>query len=116
MPDTEAGCVLTIDFDRVGGETTVRCRGRLVAGVDNALYTQVSQLIPGSKRIVMDLTDLKHMDSMGLGALVRLYVSTKSADCEFVLINLGQQIRHLLGLTNLFSVFTAIGENGVRLM
>src|SRR5271170_295769 len=38
MPDTEAGSVLTIDVDRVGSETTVHCHGRLVAGVDDALY------------------------------------------------------------------------------
>jgi len=116
VPDTLAVPILTIDIDRIGSEAVVRCHGRLVAGVDDILYSTVSQQIPGTKRIVLDLTDLKHMDSMGLGALVRLYVSAKSAGCELVLINLGQQIRHLLGLTNMFSVFTVIGENGIRLM
>jgi hypothetical protein len=31
-------------------------------------------------------------------------------------MHLSKQIQHLLGLTNLFSVFTIIGENGVKFM
>jgi anti-sigma B factor antagonist len=84
----------------------------LVSGVNNALYVKVSQLIPDSKLIVLDLTQLSQMDSMGLGTLVRLYASAKSAGCEFELINLGKQIRELLGVTNLLSVFPVIGELG----
>jgi anti-anti-sigma factor len=65
---------------------------------------------------VLDLSDLKHTDSMGLGTLVRLYVGAKSAGCRLELMHLNKQIRHLLGLTNLFDVFTIIGENGVKFM
>jgi anti-anti-sigma regulatory factor len=49
---------------------------------------------------------------MGLGALVRLYVSAKSKGCSLELVNLGKGIRQLLGVTNLLSVFTVIGEHG----
>ena len=76
----------------------------------DVLYAGVSPLIPGSKRIVLDLTDLSYMDSMGLGTVVRLYVSAKSAGCDLKLINLGKRIRQLLGVTNLLSVLAAIEE------
>jgi len=115
MSDETPGCLLTFDFERVGDTVVVRCNGKLVAGVDGAFYSEISRLIPGTKRLVLDLTDLKHMDSMGLGALVRLYVSTKSAGCALELINLGPRIRQLLGLTDLLSVFTVIGEHGVKI-
>ncbi|MGA2456944.1 MAG: STAS domain-containing protein [Terriglobales bacterium] len=105
---------LTLDVDRTGNAAVVRCSGRLVAGVNDLLYLEVSQLIPGSKRIVLDLTDLTHMDSTGLGTVVRLYVSAKSAGCVLELINLGKRIRQLLGVTNLLSVFTVIGEQNIR--
>jgi anti-anti-sigma regulatory factor len=49
---------------------------------------------------------------MGLGTLVRLYVSSRSAGCSLELINLGKRVRELLGLTHLLSVFTVIGEHG----
>ncbi len=106
---------LTLDIEREGASAVVRCSGVLVAGVHNFLYTEVGQLLPESKRIVLDLTALDHMDSMGLGTLVRLYVSAKSAGCELELINLGPRIRKLLGVTNLLSIFAICGEQGIRM-
>ena len=55
------------------------------------------------------------MDSSGLGTLVRLYVSCKSAGCDLELINLGQRIRQLFEISNLLSVFTVVGEQGIRI-
>ena len=109
--------VLTIDIKRCTHNTAiVYCHGRLVAGATDVLAAGVCQLLPDSKRIILDLTDLKHTDSMGLGALVRLYVSAKSAGSSLELVNLSKQIQHLLGLTNMLSVFTVIGENGIKFM
>ena len=105
---------LTVEVERAPGEALVRLSGKLVAGVTDVLYLEVKALIPQTKRIVLDLTDLTHMDSMGLGTLVRLYVSARAAGCELELINLGKRIRQLLGMTNLMSFFTIIGENDVR--
>jgi len=117
MADTAAAPVLTLDIERCAGNVfVVRCHGRLVAGVTDLLYEKVRALIPETKRIVLDLSDLQHTDSMGLGTLVRLMVSAKSAGCSLELMHLSKQIRNLLGLTNLFSVFTVIGENGIKFM
>jgi anti-sigma B factor antagonist len=99
MSDKAAATLLTLEIDRA----------------DDVLYTEVRQLFPDNKRIVLDLTGLTHMDSMGLGALVRLYVSARSASCDLELINLGKQVRQLLGTTNLLLVFTVIGEQGIRM-
>jgi anti-sigma B factor antagonist len=114
MPDQIVASLLTLDVDPSGDAVAVRCKGRLVAGVNDHLYLEVSQLIPGSKRIVLDLTDLTHMDSTGLGTLVRLYVSAKSAGCALQLYNIGKPIRQLLGVTHLLSVFEVIGNNNIR--
>ena len=105
---------LRVDIDRSGDTAVVRCGGKLVAGVTDFLYTEVSRLIPESRRIVLDLTELSYMDSMGLGTIIRLYVSAKAAGCELELINIGARIRQLLGMTNVLSVFTACGEHHLR--
>jgi anti-sigma B factor antagonist len=105
---------LTVEIDRAPGEALVRLSGKLVAGVTDVLYLEVKGLIPQTKRIVLDLTDLTHMDSMGLGTLVRLYVSARAAGCDLELVNLGKRIRQLLGMTNLMSFFTIVGESDVR--
>jgi anti-sigma B factor antagonist len=115
MPDNPAASPLTLDVKRAGNTIVVKCDGKLVAGVNDILYTRVSQLIPGSKRIVLDLTNLARVDSMGLGTLVRLYVSARSAGCSLELVNLGKQVRQLLGTTGLMSVFVIIGEHGIKM-
>jgi anti-sigma B factor antagonist len=115
MSDEAAASLLTLDIERTGGAAVVRCHGKLVAGVTDFFYVEIRQLIPDSKRIVLDLTDLTHMDSIGLGTIVRLYASARSAGCDLELINLGKRIRQLLGMTNLLSVFTTIGEDGIRI-
>lgn len=115
MPDVAAVSPFSLDIERAGDVVTVKCHGKLVAGVCDRLYAPVSKLIPETKHIVLDLTDLTHMDSMGLGTLVRLYVSAKSAGCAFELINLGKKIRQLLGVTNLLSVLTTMCEQGIAI-
>ena len=117
MSDAVKIPALTIDVEHCAGNVYVlRCHGRLVAGVTSILQEKVRQLIPQTKRIVLDLSDLKHTDSMGLGSLAQLYVTARSAGCSLELMHLSQQIRHLLGITNMLAVFTVIGENGVKFM
>jgi anti-sigma B factor antagonist len=113
MPDNAPA--LTLDIERTGTTVIVRCHGKLVSGVDDILYSKVKKLLPDSKRIVLDLTDLTRMDSMGLGTLVRLYVSARSAGCNLELMNLGKQVRLLLGTAHLLSAFTIVGEHGIKM-
>lgn len=115
MPQAAAACPLTLDIERNGDVVTVQCHGKLVLGVCDVLARQVRELIPGSKRIILDLTDLTQMDSLGLGTLVRLYVSAKSGGSCLVLVNIGPRIRQLLGVTNLLSVLTDMCEHGVTI-
>ena len=102
---------LSVEIERAGDSAVVKCGGKLVAGVSDFLYTEVHPLLGSTKRIVLDLTDLAYMDSMGLGTIVRLYASAKAAGCELQLINFGKRIRQLLGMTNLLDIFTACGEH-----
>ena len=106
---------LSLHIHAEGDEALVRCGGKLVAGVTETLTTEVKQLIPGYQRIVLDLSDLTHMDSMGLGAIVRLFVSAKGSGRQLELINLSQRVRELFGITHLLSVFEACGEQRPRL-
>jgi anti-anti-sigma factor len=98
-----------------GTEYVVRCTGRLVSEFTEDLRQEFMRLLPSASRIVLDLSDVRHMDSSGLGMLVRLYVSAKSSKCELQLINLSQRVRELLGLSNLLSLFTACGEYMTKL-
>jgi anti-sigma B factor antagonist len=106
---------MEVSVEHAGSEAVVRLSGKLVAGDTEGVYQEVRRLIPDCKRIVLDLTDLAYMDSMGLGTIIRLYASAKSAGCDLQLINLSKRIRELLGLTNLLSVFSICGEHTIRI-
>jgi anti-sigma B factor antagonist len=115
MPAEAAPSSLTLDITRTENIAVVRCTGKLVAPVTGFFFAEVKPLIAECKQVTLDLTDLVHMDSMGIGTTVRLYVSAKSSGCDFRLINLGKRIRELLGITNLLGVFAIVGEDGVKL-
>jgi anti-sigma B factor antagonist len=85
-------------------ETMVVCTGKIVSDTQAQLLSEVQPLIPETKRIVLDLTDVSYVDSSGIGALMRLWVSTKRADCEFKVINLSERIKDLLRISNLSKI------------
>src|SRR5215475_13049490 len=91
---------LTLEIERNGDESVVQCRGTLVSGACSYLHKEVYPLIAESKRIVLDLDGVDWVDSMGLGALVRLHVVAKKNGCRLQLVNVGDRVRHLLELTN----------------
>ena len=95
--------------------TVVGCTGHLIIETAPHLKTEVKALLATKRRIILDLTDLTHMDSSGLGALVALYISAKGANCQLQLVNLSPRIRTLLSLTNVLSVFEAYGRCGTHL-
>ena len=96
-------------------EVTVQCVGRLTFDHAEILKQQVKSMIPQKKRIILDLSGVTQMDSSGLGTLVSLYVSARKGNCDLLLVNYSKPVRHLLGLTNLLSVFEAAGRHGTKL-
>jgi anti-sigma B factor antagonist len=106
---------LTIDIERKGDAALVIVKGRLVAGLCDLLATRVKPLVSETKRVIIDLGEVTFMDSIGLGTLVRLYVSAKSAGCSLELLHVGKRIHQVLGITHLLDVFTIVGERGITM-
>jgi anti-sigma B factor antagonist len=105
----------TVEIERKTDVTVVHCRGRLVAGVTHLLQSEVKPLIAPEKRVVLELTALTRMDSMGLGTILGLAVSAKRAGCRLELVNLGKQVRQLFAITNLLTMFESAGDNSFRI-
>jgi anti-sigma B factor antagonist len=114
MPE-ESEKVLTFAIERAGDTAVVKCRGRLIAGTSKEFYEEVKPLLPHTKVVVVDLAELTYVDSSGLGVLVRLYTSARQLGCEFQLLHLGRQLRNLLKLTNLLSVFAQAEDHGITI-
>jgi anti-sigma B factor antagonist len=114
MPE-ESEKILVFQIERSGDSAVVKCRGRLVAGTTEELYRDVKALLPQTKSVVIDLAELTYVDSTGLGTLVRLYSATRQAGCELKLLHLGKQLRNVLKLTNLLSVFAQAEDHGINI-
>ena len=114
MPE-ESEKVLSFEIERDGDTAVVKCSGRLVAGTTEELYQEVKHLLPQTKVVVVDLAELTYVDSTGLGTLVRLHASARKLGCEFKLLHLGKQLRNVLKLTNLLSVFSQVEDHGITI-
>ena len=107
--------VLSFEIERDGDSAVVKCHGRLVAGTTEEFYEEVKRLLPETKVVVVDLAELIYVDSSGLGTLVRLHASARKLGCDFRLLHLGKQLRNVLKLTNLLSVFAQAEDHGITI-
>lgn len=96
-------------------EIFIQCAGDLISSNCVSLKDHVKSLLPKTKHVVLDLTDLSRMDSSGLGTIVAIYISAKNAGTTLELVNLNARIRELFGLTNLLAVFETCGRYGTRM-
>jgi anti-sigma B factor antagonist len=112
---SKSGGECTIEVRSKDGTAFVKCKGRLVFGHTDVLSDGVRNLLPKSKRVVVDLGELTFMDSSGLGTVVQLYVSAKTSRCELQLLNLAPQVRQIFGLTRILSLFEPCGEHNIRI-
>jgi anti-anti-sigma factor len=96
---------LNLEVVKTPEETVVHCTGRIISSTLQQFQDTVRGLIPETKRIVLDFTDLRYIDSSGLGGLVGIYLSAKRSNCELKMINLGERIKELLRLTQLAKIF-----------
>jgi anti-sigma B factor antagonist len=97
---------LSLDTRGVGDVTIVRCSGRIVAGSENeSLRKHVCDLLRDRRDIVLHLGEVIFIDSSGLGTLVRLLTSTRTARGDLKLCNLPPAVHHILKMTTLISLF-----------
>jgi anti-sigma B factor antagonist len=92
---------LNLTTDRTPTEATVRCTGEITLETTELLRTTVKPLLSQSKMVALDLANVSYMDSSGLGTIVGLLASAKTASCRLKLINVNQRLKELLSITRL---------------
>lgn len=100
---------MNFQFETRGPSAGVfRLHGSLIGETDGMPLTEAfnEQLEGGCIRFVMDLTDLKHINSSGLGVFITLLTKARKKDGELLLVNPSDGIRKLLMITKLSAIFT----------
>ena len=82
------------------------CKGRIAYGIEAAaLSGEIAELVPNTRRIVIDLSGVEMIDAAGLGALISVALTAQASQYSVKLAAPGNVIRQLLELTKLTSVF-----------
>ena len=96
---------LSLNTRGVGKVTIIRCSGRIVAGETDVLREHIKGLLQDHVDIALDLSEIDFIDSSGLGMLVRLLTSTRSAHGDLKLCRVPEVIHKVLKITNLVKLF-----------
>lgn len=64
-----------------------------------------SLVAEGHKSLLLNLQDVLHIDSSGIGELMMAYTSVRNRGGDLKLLNLNKNVRNLLQVTRLFTVF-----------
>jgi anti-sigma B factor antagonist len=108
LPDAEeTNMALKITNREVNGVSVVTLDGRIVLGEEsNALRVKLKSLIAeGKKQIVLNMDNVKYIDSAGLGILVAAHCSAKTQGASLRLCHLGSKFQEVLQITKLLTVF-----------
>ncbi len=97
---------LNITTRKTDGVIVVYLSGVIFFGEESAsLRLLAKDLLNKSHQIVLDLREVTHIDSGGLGTLVGLYASARKVGGDVKLANLGSHAHELLHITKLVTVF-----------
>lgn len=89
-----------------GNVFVFHCHGRLVFGDEGAvLRERVGSMLSGSPNAVVNLREVDHIDSGGIGVLIGLLVSARNRGGDLKLVAPNQHVTDVLRRTNLHVVF-----------
>ena len=97
------------------GIVVLICEGRLTAEVSSEFKVKVKPLLESGGRVILDLGSVTHVDSSGLGAVVSVYTTARSAGCQFQISNLTEPVKNIFGLTRVLGAFESCGAYLARM-
>jgi len=104
---------LTLQLEEKSKETIVHCAGRINAENSEMFQREIRNLIPelgaqdatSTHRIVLDLSNVTHVDSSGLGALLAAWTAAQNNGSDLEMANLNPRVEKLVEITKLDTVF-----------
>jgi len=64
------------------------------------------QINEGITKCIIDISDVRYMNSSGIGVLITILTKLRNKDGEVVLLNPSEQVKKLLVITKLNNIFT----------
>lgn len=83
---------------------------KLGEGTDAVRSVVRGLLDEGYRNMLLNLRDVRHIDSSGVGELMSCYTSVRNKGGQLKLMNLSKNVHNLLQLTKLYTIFE-VAEN-----
>ena len=98
---------LNITERRNASITILDLEGNIRLGGGSAELHEALRLLveKGDKKILLNMANVSHIDSSGLGELVSGYTTLRNAGGELKLFNLSDRVHELMTMTKLLTVF-----------
>jgi anti-sigma B factor antagonist len=98
---------MKINADIREGMVILSLKGNLMGAPETEEFRDAvkKHLEVGAQRFIIDLADVKWMNSLGLGSLISTYTSVKNKDGVMVIANVSEKIKSLFMITQLIKVF-----------
>jgi anti-anti-sigma factor len=96
---------LTLEAEPSGNTIVLHCQGRIIFHNEAQTFsTIVAEVLPSSRRMVVDLAGIDSVDSGGLGELMLTHMWAEAAGYALKFASPKKSVLHLFEITNLVSV------------
>ncbi len=100
---------LKLQLEERRNEAIIYCAGQINAGNSQRFQDEIRNVIPASRghvaaitcRIVLDLSQVTHIDSAGLSALLKAWTAAQTRGCNLEILNLHQPVEKRAAITKL---------------
>ena len=103
---------LSIAIRDVNGVKVIDLSGRVTLGEASGLLRDTVRelLSQGAKNMLLNLENVRYIDSSGLGELVSAYTTAKNNECQVKLLHVQKKVSDLLQITKLYTVFESFSD------
>lgn len=96
----------SVSIRQTGAVSVLDVSGRLTSFEVGALREAIARLLmEGRRNIVLNLSQLKYLDSSGIGELARNYASVVKSGGSMKVVGLSSKVEEVLKITHLYQVF-----------
>ena len=99
--------ILTFNISEENNIQLLKLSGELIdRNQATELMVAIDELLElGKSKLMIDLSELKYMNSSGLNVLIQLLTKTRSRGGESVIFNVNKKVNELLVITKLNTLF-----------
>lgn len=106
VPATEKILKVSLEPAGLGSAVVLHCHDRAILRDDaRALAGLIAEVMPSARRMILDLSGIRSLDSGALGELVMIHMWAEAAGYALPFASPSDSVRGLFEATNLVSVF-----------